>query len=352
MDFHSPSENGIMRPWYYGDLKHRYNRRAEWHDYSSRCQYMVTVSRNKEWRKAFSEVVGGAKGSDDKLLAATNLSDFGKIINTWIYEAEHHFPAVEIYNSVIMPDHFHMVISFREKADYTLSNVMNYIKSKSTGDMRKVDAEFASLQISAFEKSFHDRIVFREGILRRLVAYVADNPRRYLMRTMQQDLFRKHHIVMKGNLRLVAYGNIHLLKDPCRSALIVSSRYTQEERERWEAEWEATASVRGVFVSPFISPHEKRLMREFLAHGARMIKIVEHGFWERFKPQGDLFDLCAEGRLLLIGEADENLRKVEMRRKIALGLNDRARAIADAEEDELLNELAYGEEEGWRLRKI
>lgn len=338
-----------MRPWYYGDPKHRYNRRAEWHDYSSRCHYMVTVSRNRLWRQPFSKVVGGGFDCNGKLIAGTELSDFGKIINKWIYEAERHFPVVEIYISVIMPDHFHLVIFFKEQADYSLSNVMNFIKSKCTGEMRKIDADFANLEISAFEKSFHDRIVTREGILRRLVAYVSDNPRRHCMRVSQQDLFRRHHILVKGNLHLMAYGNIHLLKDPCRSALIVSSRYTREERERYEAEWEATAAVKGVFVSPFISQYEKNLMRQYLDRGARIVKIVEHGFWERFKPQGELFDLCAEGRLLLIGEADENLRKIVMKREIALRLNDRARDIASGEE--LIRILAYGEEEGWRLRK-
>lgn len=243
----SPSENGIMRPWYYSDPKHRYNRRAEWHDYSSRCHYMVTVSRNRDWDGRFSEIVGGGLDCDGKLIAGTVYSDYGKIINRWIYEAERHFPVVEIYNSVIMPDHFHLVIFFREKADYTLSNVMNYIKSKCTGEIRSIDTRFASLGISAFEKSFHDRIVFREGILRRLVAYVADNPRRHLMRTMHRDLFKKHHLLLKDNLHLMAFGNIHLLKDPCRSALIVSSRYTPDEKERYEAEWEATAAVKGAF---------------------------------------------------------------------------------------------------------
>lgn len=252
------SSDEQFKPWYISDIKHRYTRRADWHDYSSRCHYMVTFNRNCNYGKPLSRILHAGKTDDGKLNAIASLSKIGMIIHKWIYQAEQTFRVVEIINSVIMPDHVHLVIFFREKADYT-----------------------------------------------------------------------------------------HLLKDPCRSPLIVSSRYTQEERERYEAEWDATASVKGVFVSPFISRDEKRLMRQFLDKGARMIKIVEHGFWERFKPSGELFDLCVTGRLLLIGETDDNIRNIDMTRNLALKLNDRARKIAY--NDPLIHTLAYGDEDGWRL---
>lgn len=343
------SSDEQFKPWYISDIKHRYTRRADWHDYSSRCHYMVTFNRNCNYGKPLSRILHAGKTDDGKLNAIASLSKTGMIIHKWIYQAEQTFRVMEIINSVIMPDHVHIVIFFREKADYTLGQVINYIKRKATSELKQTDPEFSSLGISLFEKSFHDRIVFREGVLKRLVTYVADNPRRYLMRTLHKDLFHRHHILVKGNLRLVAFGNIHLLKDPCRSPLIVSSRYTLEEKARYEAEWEATAAVRGVFVSPFISPQEKLLARQFLDRGARIIKIVEHGFWGRFKPSGELFDLCTSGRLLLIGETDDNIRNMDMTRNLALKLNDRAREIAY--NDPFIQALAYGDEDGWRLRR-
>lgn len=53
-------------------------------------------------------------------------------------------------------------------------------------------------------------------------------------------------------------------------------------------------------VSPFINPEEKIFRDEAIKNGCGIIMIVDYCFSDRKKPYKDLFDLCAEGRLLIV----------------------------------------------------
>lgn len=56
----------------------------------------------------------------------------------------------------------------------------------------------------------------------------------------------------------------------------------------------------GVLVSPFISPGEKDIARAALDAGGSVILMKPDGFKPYFKPHGKYFDLCAQGRLLIL----------------------------------------------------
>ena len=58
-----------------------------------------------------------------------------------------------------------------------------------------------------------------------------------------------------------------------------------------------------VIVSPCISDGEKALARVASEHGFPLIVLCKMGFRELFKPSGELFDLCASGRLLMLAPA-------------------------------------------------
>ncbi len=87
----------------------------------------------------------------------------------------------------------------------------------------------------------------------------------------------------------------------------------------------------GVLVSPFINPKEKEIRDEGIKRGTGIIRIVENGFPERYKPQGKEFALCSEGRLLLIAPAEYNSRKQKLRREVCLEMNSLAEFIATEE---------------------
>ncbi len=53
-------------------------------------------------------------------------------------------------------------------------------------------------------------------------------------------------------------------------------------------------------VSPFISPAEKSIRKEAEAADGRVILITHTALGERFKPAAHDFNLCTQGRLLII----------------------------------------------------
>ena len=66
----------------------------------------------------------------------------------------------------------------------------------------------------------------------------------------------------------------------------------------WGGRWLACGERGGVLVSAAVHPREKAVMREAKALGYRTIDLCENGFPPLYKPMGEAFDACAEGRLL------------------------------------------------------
>jgi hypothetical protein len=130
-----------------------------------------------------------------------------------------------------------------------------------------------------------------------------------------------------GN-RLFGFGNLFLLEHPRRVSVQVSRQATEED---WReiAEGLAFYLAQGyVFVSPFISPLERRILHEVVARGGRAIRLTHVCFGERYKPMGELFDLCCAGRLLEVSVAGEFERYARLDRAACLRLNEVTREIA------------------------
>lgn len=305
-----------------------YNRRALWHDYTSRSHYMVTLLRNESLKSPFSKITYGGKDEDGKVIAKVELTEIGKQIREGIKATYFKYNYVDIPDYVIMPDHIHLHIYVSQKTDLHLTRFVSYIKAKATKGAREQDPDFAADNIPLFQEGYNDLIVTREGMKARLVNYINDNPRRYLIKKMVPDLFVRDHIIRGLGEELPAFGNFLLLRMPVKSVLTVSSHDTPAVFAKKKRIWEEVVRQGGVLVSPFYSPIEKKLRDEYIQMGAKIILLQTGGFGERYKPAGRYFDLCRQGRLLIIGEGVPTHRKETLQRAICLRLNDRARRIA------------------------
>lgn len=318
------------RPAYWRDGIPCYNRRAKWHDYTSRCYYMVTIVRNEAWKSPFCTIRENGRNQRGGLIADLTLTDTGKIVFSQLYEMENYFEEVWVWDKIVMPDHIHAIVFVQKRFEKGLGAAINFFKSGCTRRLREADPQFALQEISLFSKGYHDRIVTREGMLPKLRNYISENPVRYLIKKRKPDMFTSQHILECCGRRWRVYGNFLLLKEPEKAPLIVSSRYGDDERAYWTERWKSAARNGGVLVSPFYSKDEKTLRNDFIEAGAAVIHIQAEGFPDRFAPKGKYFNLCEEGRLLIIGEEIYSMKKQKLTRSTALGLNDFARWIADA----------------------
>ncbi len=151
-------------------------------------------------------------------------------------------------------------------------------------------------------KGINDKIVFNRERLLTLFAYVVDNPRRLLLKRHYPDLFRRNlHLKINGDV-VDCVGNLFLLRKPMLQVHV--RRVWDEATVRQYCCGCVDLVGQGVLlISPFIHPAEREIRRLALERGGSIVQIVDRSFGERFKPSGQLMDICAAGRLLLVSES-------------------------------------------------
>lgn len=307
---------------------HHNNRRAAFHDYRRPGKYMITINKAPAVHP-FSRITGSIL--DQKNPLRVELSDIGKIIAAHIAEVNLNVD-FDIPAYVIMPDHIHLLWHVRHPLNRDLGYHIGLFKSqcaKRYNDQIRNRGIVACDLPSIFAPKFNDRIGFTDEIVEKFYNYIHDNPRRRYIVTHHRELFQRVQQVQMGEEMLDVFGNFQLLRDPNIAAVVVSSRYSEEERQRHYREWEETIRCGGVLISPFISEEERRIMKRGIDEGASIIRLLPDGMGEKYKPMGMEFELCAEGRCLHIGRYRESEHKEKLRRDRCLAMNELARRIAE-----------------------
>jgi len=282
---------------------------------------MVTIGK-AEGIPFFSVLRGVVK--DPKNPPHVEFTDVGKAIRYEITKLQEAYPQIYIPRYVIMPDHVHMIVFFKERTTEPLGRIIAAFKVNCGKRYSQGEA------ISLFDEGFHDRILRGRGQLEAMNRYIADNPRRLMIKRNFPELFRKVlYVRIAGIEKIYAlYGNVFLLDNPNKEAVKVSRKYTEEELARKESAWMEVIEIGGVLVSPFYNPKEKIWRDKAIAEGASLIIIRDNGFRERFAPEGRYFDLCAEGRLLMVAPVEHKMSEPKLSYANARILNNLAEAIA------------------------
>jgi hypothetical protein len=293
------------------------NRPRKGYDYNRAGVAMLTLkARPSVWLCRITEDTFG-------------LTEVGRLVQEELEGIHTFYEQVKIGHYQIMPDHLHVVVHVVRAlpAGVTLQRVMRGFK---IGVDRKCRALFNESSYQVFEKGLYDSLVFDEVHLAREVAYVRDNVRRYRMRKAHAKLFEEPQQVMTlpDGVKLWGIGNRFLLDHPRRLRVQFSRSLTEEQWQEWQHELTWHLEQGYVFVSPFISPYERRALDEIVARGGRAIRLTHTFFGERYKPMGRLFDLCCEGRLLELSVAGEFERYAKLDRAACLRMNEVAGVIA------------------------
>jgi hypothetical protein len=143
--------------------------------------------------------------------------------------------------------------------------------------------------------------------------YIHDNPRRYCLPKAHPDLFVKASALRNSRLPQglpwMGFGNLFLIDKP--ELMPVRCRIAEH----------TAAGI--VMVSPFISPGEKKITALVMAQPyGSLILLKPDGFAPLYKPSGTYFDLCAEGRLLILSAFPHTGRRRALSRECCIQLND------------------------------
>ena len=307
----------------------KHNGRCPFHDYRSRTVYLITLNKGPSVPDFSS-----CYGSKQHLYQDAGIKYFkiGKRIKDELWNIRNKFRNAEVKQYVIMPDHIHFVLDIQDRTEYHLGDLISIFKHTIN--------DFAGLK-GVFEEGYHDRILRGSGQYDRMVNYVKDNPRRRLVKANLREYFGQPKLINLDGRDYIIYGNFFLLKNPVFSNVRFSSKYSTDELAARCREWEETIRCNGVLVSPFIHNKEKEYRDLAIENGASLIQFTRDPIGERFKPAGKYFDLCAQGRLLLISTYKSG-QGATLTRAEALTMNSLAETICKSDGSTLrLRPLPY-----------
>lgn len=302
-------------------VKPSHNRRCARHDYCAPCIYMITMTK-APGVPDFSEVLPNPLWTPADPVsnqAYTRQSSLGRKILLELSAIQRRNPSLRVYRRAIMPDHIHFLLHIIRHLDEPIGIFLRDFKGRCAAhnDNRPV-----------FTPGFNDRILWHKGQLETFNNYILDNPRRLYLRRAHPEYFSRVCRLEISGREYCAFGNLFLLRNPTRAAVVIRSSFSPEKLQGLYALWEEVSRSEGVLVSPFISQKEKAVREAGLRAGASIIHLLDNGFPPRYKPSGRDFGLCCEGRLLEIAPVEYSSQKKPLRREAALALNDLAMAIA------------------------
>lgn len=320
------------------ETKHQMKRRSPWHDYYAKGTYMLTlVVKDRQPLLGRLEIRNGKPVIELSLLGKTIVEGEVKKITAF-------YPMVKVWKLCVMPDHIHIIIRVEENMPKGkhLGQVVWGFKVGCTQAMRRLLApngkpsgtETTSVPAgsstgkSLFEPGYNDKILLRDGQLENWKHYLDDNPRRLFIKRQHPDYFTVIHQSHIAGRTCQMVGNRFLLDIPDKMAVIVHRAYSDKEYEDYRKLWLDYGEAGGVLVSAAIAPREKTVMREAMNRGYRIILLRENGFPPLYKPSGESFEACAEGRLLQISPWEYHMERKIVSREQCLQLNRMAEDIA------------------------
>lgn len=302
--------------------------RCQWHDYNGKGVYLITlvVTGRRPLLGRLEGSLDTASGHNDAPRVV--LSPLGcNILYSQFPKISQLYPMASIWKVMIMPDHIHFIISVSSPlpGGKDLGTIVQGFKYGCTVALHN---HFSCLGDTLFEAGYNDKILNRPRQIDNWRKYLADNPRRLLVKRAFPDLFTvmRDHSIFGQQCSIV--GNHFLLDVPHKMAVIVHRRYSSEEVASLRRQWLDCAMNGGVLVSAAIAPAEKAVLRAAMDLGGRIILLRENGFPQLYKPAGRSFDYCTRGLLLEISPWEYHTRHSTITREQCLFLNKMAEEIA------------------------
>lgn len=354
------------------ETQHNMKRRKPWHDYRHKGTYMLTMvvegrrpmlgrlvipagEPAADAGKPAADAAGvgavgavvaavGAAGagvaSTHVALAAgarVELTVLGRAIrDEEIQKISAIYQGVEVWKLCIMPDHLHMIVRISEDlpAGKHLGHIVAGFKGGCTRAWWKITKRHADAQGAAavsptplFERGYNDLILLESGQLDNWKHYLDDNPRRLAIKRLRPDYFTTLNYADVAEWHCQLVGNSFLLDFPQKVGVIVHSAYTDKEYAEYREKWLACGEAGGILVSAAIATREKEVMREAMDRGYRLILVRENGFPPLYKPSGESFNACSDGRLLQVSPWEYHTERRRISREQCLKLNRLVEAI-------------------------
>ena len=298
-----------------------------------RCGWFFVTSQVAHNKSIFGAIVG------EKVV----LNDLGQKVWKYWQELPAKYPELEVFESVLMPNHFHALIRIHYRAtnrEHHLGFLMSRFKGGAGyiyGKMRRAGL-VEDIGEHLWQFDYWDDLVTSDGEFAAQAKYIRENPVNW-----SRDRY--------GACTSYHYGNLDLLNGP-RIAFVASQGfYASELRPRriWgrqdvrakarrtdeggeganqarrtggggASSMRAASAVNNpIIISTFTSAQEREALRRALSKGKRIIQVIPQGI----PPEGELLPelaaACREGRALLLSPQQSGSR---LNKKVATWCNE------------------------------
>lgn len=286
-----------------GNKPQNSSKRAFFHDYKKPGYYLITATAypNSPALSVLPDIPLDNLKKGEMIIPQNTL--LGDSIKDEILAIPSYHPKLEIVRFVIMPDHIHFVVRVRAELKKPLGNELAGFFGSCSAHSCRISKKISLVTLF---QPFHDRIIFDYQQLDRAIKYIEDNPRRLIVKRQFPDLFKRYlHLEIAGH-EYAAFGNIFLLRSIYLLPVRIHRRWTEAEFKAYKDYCIREMEKGAVPISPAIRKNEKDILNLALDKGGSVIMLTDQGFEDRFKPKGQRFDLCAEGRLLLLAPWPDN----------------------------------------------
>ena len=163
------------------NLPKRKSTRLKGYDYSKNGAYFITVCV-KERKKLLGKIVGCGDFDTPQIM----LSRYGQILDKYLMLMNQKYPHIKIDKSVIMPNHFHLILNiteYKNGASGTAAPYNNEISKFISLLKRFCNREYGD---NIWQRSFHDHIIRDEKDYLKIWKYIDENPLKW-----EEDCFYK-----------------------------------------------------------------------------------------------------------------------------------------------------------------
>lgn len=272
--------------------------------------------------------------------AHVELTPIGFAISADLSKIEERYPGVKLCAKQLMPDHLHVVLwvqsadgpSIRQIAHGFRLGVTKMVREANVARLQYMDgnesADVAHPRYINGNGTEKDglllarpfiRTLSHKGQLRAMIDYVHSNPYRRLVKSKNPELFTLHHCTEKGGLAFRSMGNHWLLDWPVRQIVECRRSAMQEDWDKQLGHLMRQAELGAVTYSSVVNKGESYIMRRVREAGYPVIVLLQNGFppdgsedAKYYKPGGVYFDVCAQGKLLMLEACSENLELPEV----------------------------------------
>lgn len=270
--------------------------RCRQHDYRKPGLYFVTITKCDYIEPLSRLIVRKELGVKHPDFCGLQYTYAGRAVARALKMIPDADPLVEVQQYVIMPDHVHILFRVKEYMPRSLGSVIAVFKINASNQYLYLTNQKYAL----FNRKFNDQLGLKYKNIDTIFKYIRTNPYRLAVRQAYPEYFSKVREYTICGEKVSAYGNIMLLRNPFKSAVVVHGSDSMAKKDADKARWLNLSKGGGVLVSAFYSKDEMTVREEAIELGGKIILLSNRLLGEREKPTGREFELCSQGRMLIL----------------------------------------------------